>query len=323
MELIKKILEKFNGLHYGQEYLCLAAEPFRDPLHGYLVDRGIVIKDITRQHLFIGYCPLILAFSSTAIASGCTEISLAFTDKVFPPGSYVPGQHLVASLSLRKIGQFNTDESEIFLFEGRRGGHRFISRFHQFIIQLHNNWYQRKPGNVYLKGNLYKQVQIAYSVPRKISLVTVGAQGLYNHFPTDLHGQASGHYYVISLRHGGKACTQVEQTKKIVLSDVKPGAYNKVYALGKNHMQPLKERQAFDFDTSDSVYFHLPLPKDLIAYRELELENSFHYGIHKLLLFRIRHERLIKAGAAGLCHIHNVYATWRLKKELAGNYLLR
>jgi flavin reductase (DIM6/NTAB) family NADH-FMN oxidoreductase RutF len=323
MKLIKKILEKINGLHYKQEYLCLADDSFQHPLHAYLVDQGCVVKDITKHHLFVGYSPLIFAFSSADIPLDSLEIFLFFTDKILLPGSNVTDKDLVASVSLKKVGSFGTTEGNVIFFEGVHATHHFISRFHQFIIQLHNNWYGRKPGNVHLESNLYQQVQLAYAVPRKISLITVGGEGLYNHFPTDLHGQASAHYYIISLRHEGRACAQVEEAKRIVLSDVSATAYRKVYALGKNHMQPLKDRQAFDFDWKDAANFHLPLPKDLVAYRELELKNSFTHGIHRLLLFRIRHEETGNPKGTPLFHIHNAYATWRFKRNLKDTYLLR
>ena len=167
------------------------------------------------------------------------------------------------------------------------------------------------------------QVQIAYSVARKICLITVGENNLYNLFPTDLHGQLYGGFYVISLRYEGKACQQVMETKRLVLSDIESAAFKKVYALGKNHMQPLKERAAFDFSHTDSAVFHLPLPRHAVAYKEMELLDSFVEGIHRLFIFRIINEVKTIAHPATLAHIHTVYATWRENSGLKGNYLLR
>ena len=183
--------------------------------------------------------------------------------------------------------------------------------------------YNKKAGNVYLKGNLLKQVQIAYSLPRKICLITVGKMGLYNLFPTDLHGKLNEQLYVISLRHEGKACRQVLETGKLVLSDIHASVFKKVYSLGKNHMQPLKDRSAFDFSQMDSHGMHLPLPNHAVAYKELELIDSFKEGIHCLLIFRINKEEKLVADPETLAHIHSIYATWRENNGLRGNYLLR
>jgi hypothetical protein len=64
MKLVKKILNRLNGLHYTQEYLCTAREIFKEPLHVYIVEEGKPVKDITCSHLFTGYCPLVFAFAS-------------------------------------------------------------------------------------------------------------------------------------------------------------------------------------------------------------------------------------------------------------------
>jgi hypothetical protein len=284
-----------------------------------------VLKDITKLHLFVGYCPLIFALP---VLHGVPEeqppvIHLAFSQENLQPGDRISPQQIVATLSLKKIKDQQVQETAISYYEGSVGKHRFISGFHQFIVQLNNRLYNHKPGNVYLESNLLRQVQIAYAIPRRISLITVGAGNRYNHFPTDLHGQVNDEYYLISLRHEGNACRQVEAAKKIVLSDVRAQAYKKVYALGKNHMQPLKEASAFEFDYGASRHFHLPLPKNLISYRELELKDYFTRGIHKILLFKMIYSEQVNGESDTLVHIHNSYATWRYRKGLESNYLLR
>ena len=323
MGLIKKLLNKFNGLHYPQDYLCLSEEQFENPLHVYLVNDRLILKDITHLHLFVGYHPLILAFSSslTGIDPNKEKIEIIFSHKRLPENEALKKKDAIARLSLRKTNQFKTNDIILF-FEGISGQHHFVSEFHQLILQWSNQLYNKKQGNVFLENNLYKQVQIAYCVPRKISLITVGKNNLYNHFPTDLHGKISNNY-IISLRHGGNACEQVESTKRIVLSDMHISTYKKVYALGKNHTQPLKDSTAFDFDLTYSKFFHLPLPKHLLSYKELELENSFIHGIHKLLLFKVIYQEKVKIERETLAHIHNAYASWRYKHGISSNLLLR
>ena len=321
MQLLQKLLNKFNGLHYRQEYLCTGLESFEHPLHVYLVDNGKVIKDITKQHCFVGYCPLV--FALPASVSDKENIHLIFTPILCHNNDAFQKKEIVASLILKKIERKEIEETLVSFYEGSQGKHRFISSFHQYIIGLNNNLFAKKPGNVFLQGNLYHQVQIAYSIPRKICLITVGENNLYNLFPTDLHGQISNDYYVISLRHEGKACQQVEKAKRVVLSDMPLGSYKKIYSLGKNHMQPLKDRSSFDFSASYSCNWQLPLPECVISYKELELQSTIIYGIHKLLLFRIIHGEQVAAGSDTLVHIHNSYATWRNNQGISGNYLLR
>jgi len=212
---------------------------------------------------------------------------------------------------------------DIVYYEGIRGEHHFLSSFYQYIIELYNRFYNKKPGNVYLPGNLYRQVQIAYSVPRVISLLTVSDGKLFNLFPTDLHGTVNEQYYISSLRHEGKACRQVEASKRVVISQIHCDTYKTAYSLGKNHTQELRSKDNFPFGNINSSVFELPLPQSVLYYRELELLQSFEHGIHKLLLYKIVSRQMHSHEPATLAHIHNVYATWRHNKGLPGNYLLR
>ncbi len=320
MKLLKKILNKLNGLHYPQEYLCFASESFSQPLHVYLTGNRQVIKDITNQHLFVGYCPLVFAFSYTGLPG---SVQVIFSHKLLLPNETYSKKDAIASLDLRLIKKQVAGNIGVSYYEGIHGTHHFLPGFHQYVNSLYNQWYNKKPGNVFLHNNLYKQVQIAYAVPRIISLITVGKNGLFNLFPTDLHGQIDEHHYIISLRTGGKACEQVEKVGKVLLSQVHSNAYKMVYGLGKNHMQELKPKDNFPFSQSVSEDFKWPLPEPAVSYQELVLQDSFTHGIHKIMLFKIIFYQQVQPKNATLAHIHNSYATWRYKNDLPGNYLLR
>jgi len=320
---MKKILTKLNGLHYQQEYLCLAKEPFQNPIHAYLVRDGHVTKDITNEHLFTGYSPLIFSLISSDLKEPLSNIEMFFSQRSLQPNDLFKKRDALAWLSLRLIQKQKIGDNEIYYYKGIRGQHHFLSFFHQYIIGLNNQVYNRKKENVFLNSALYKQVQIAYSIPRIISLITVGSGGLYNLFPTDLHGPVNEQYYVSSLRHDGKACKQVEKAGRIVISQIHTDVYKMAYALGKNHMQELKPKENFFFSESLSSLFKLPLPKSLLSYRELELVGSFDHGIHKLLLYKIISSQVVSKDPSTLAHIHNCYATWRHRKGLPGNYLVR
>ncbi len=322
---MKKILNSFNGLAFSQEYLCVAKESFQQPLHVYLIAGERIINDITNQHLFTGYSPLILTLYSLAgNESGLTEnIEIIFSEISVNPNDFFKRKDAIASLSLKMIRRQSAGDINIVYYEGIKGEHHFLSSLHQYIIGLHNNLYNKKPGNVFLHNNLYKQVQIAYSIPRTISLITISDGKLFNLFPTDLHGAVNEKYYLSSLRHEGMACKQVEASKKIVISQIDSNAYKMAYSMGKNHMQELKSKDNFPFSGGSSATFQLPLPQSALNYRELELVESFKYGIHKLLLYKIISQQALSQQPATLAHVHNVYATWRHNKGLAGNYLIR
>ena len=320
MQPVKKILTKLNGLHYSQEYLCFAAGPFVEPIHVYLVRQNRVISDISDKHAFVGYCPLVFAFALPGLPA---FIQLIFSQKLLQQNEIFAAKDALARLELKLIKEQRSGTGSIVYYEGSNGSHHFLSPFRQFIGSLYNNRFNKKPGNVFLHDNLYRQVQVAYSVPRNISLVTVGSNDRFNLFPTDLHGQIDEQHYIISLRVGGKACQQVMAHTKLLLSQMHADACKMVYSLGKNHMQELKTAAHFPFGQSVSASLQLPLPQQAIAYRELSLVDSFTHGIHQVMLFSTDTYRQLAAGSSALVHIHNSYATWRYKNRLPGNYLLR
>lgn len=280
-------------------------------------------KDITHLHAFIGYCPVLFALPALHEINNSPVIETLFSSQRLSEGESYHGAQVMATLIFIRLAVQSSAGGSFFYFEAIHGKHRFTTAFHQGAGQLYNRLYNRVPGNVFLKGNLFKQVQIAYALARKICLITVERQGLYNLFPTDLHGMVTNGYYIISLRNGGMACEQVMQTKRIVLSEMHSSAYRQVYGLGKNHMQPMKDITTFPFGAETSNFFHLPLPKERTAYRELVLKDVYGAGIHNLLLFKIVNEQCCERQLQTLVHLHNVYATWRQKNGLSGNYLLR
>ncbi len=318
---MKKILGKFSGLKYPQEYLCIAKESFEQPLHVYLIIDGLIVEDITNSHNFVGYSPVIFALPSSQTVP--EKISIAFSENALHLNEKFSKKEAVALLEMKKIIERPAGKEKIYYFEGTNGNHRFLSSFHQFIIQLQNRFYQKKAGNVFLPGNLYKQVQIAYSFPRNISLITVGENDNYNLFPTDLHGPIGKDHYIISLRQEGKACAQVINAKRILLSRVQAGFYKTVYSLGKNHMQDMKEKENFPLTTQLSPHLQLPIPQSALLYRELELKDDFIHGIHRIMLFKTLYQQALQPDPSTLAHIHNVYASWRHNNQLKGNYLMR
>ena len=322
MNFVQKILKKINGLAYAQEYLCMGEDDITHPLHVYITNgENKIVYDAAGRHAMTGYHPLILAFSGNQPFFGDT-IRLCFSQKEYDTGCVLPKKNILAWLTLSRLHQKTLEGTSLHFYKATRGHHDFINPFHRLINRLDNSLFNRKPYNVYLTNRIYTTVQIGYAVPRKISLVTVGRAEQYNLFPTDLHGEFEG-YYIISLRKTGRACSQVQENKNILLCDMDPSYYKQVYGLGKNHMQELKPSTSFQFTATHSPTFNLPVPEGAVTCKELELIDYFSHDIHTLLLFKIVSTRPITGKGNTLHHLHTTYATWRKKNRLPGKYLLR
>ncbi len=230
---------------------------------------------------------------------------------------------VVAQLLLMKIEEKVLDEDAVLFYDGTHGEHVFLSSIHQKINQQHEKWRKQNPNNVDLPGNLVEQVRIAYSAPRRISIITVSDGNLMNMFPTDLHGAVGEKFYAGSLRLGGLANHQIEKYEQIVISEVEPSFYKQAYSLGKNHMRELQKESEFSHHPMRSKKFNFPLPIAVTSYREMKRIDSFDAGIHRIHLYEVIHRQVIQEDNASLTHIHQYYAQWRLDHGLFTSMLLR
>jgi hypothetical protein len=324
MMVLRKILRRLNGKHYGKEYVCLPLEQHTNGLHMMLVSKNMVIKDITANCLMVGICPLIFALPSLEEIDLNTQdhINIFYLRNSLKTGSAVSSKSIVAKFCLKKLKTQTIEQTIIYFFEGLKASHKLLSPFHQFINRLNNTLYNKMSGNIFLKGNLHTQIEVVYTIPQVISLIAVRNGNLYNIFPTDQHGQINSKLYIITLRHAGNGCKQVQQAKKILLSNINAAAWKEVFGLGKNHMQPLKEPSNFNLSNTQSQVLQIPLPLNSIEYRELNLMDSFIHGIHRVLIFEIlSHQKLTEYRLTLSC-INNTYATWSHKNKLPTNYFM-
>lgn len=313
---IKKLL---FGINESQEYLCVGKEDVSDPLKVFVTGASSR-ENISEQHLFLGYKPVIIGIPAQrnsglySILSSTRLVSLLFCEQE-------SAKDPVAELELQFVEQKEFDQLSLFLFTGIRGRHSFLSGMHQFTNNLLERMANKNENNISLRGNLYDQVRIAYAIPRVISIVTLGNGLLFNMFPTDLNGRIDDEHYVISLRRDGKVNQQVGEFKKICLSTVKSSFCKDAYRMGRNHMQALKPLEEFKISTEKSEHLRLPLPSEVLAYKELELTDSIDAGIHRLHFFKIILEKFLHPGST-LAHVHRFYAAWERKQGRKTHYLI-
>lgn len=299
------------------EYICTSYEKLS---HTFSVSLSLTEKefseDVTTSHILLGYKPLLIGIISETTSpiyetfSSSTQITLHFSTQILPIKN-------IARLTLKKLTERKFTERSLFIYEGKHGQHTFLSGAHKLTNILYERFIRKGANNINLQNNLCKQVAIAYSIPRIISIITVGKNNLYNVFPTDLHGAIDSENYVSSLRPDGKACKQVEETKKIVVANVESSYCAGAYVLGKNHMRDFQEIDASTLMPDRSDLFNYPLLKETISYKEMELTGYFDAGIHRILFYKIVNEKIISKDASTLSHVHKYYVAWRTKKGLS------
>ncbi len=333
--ILKRQLKKLlTGLSIQQEYLCLSLEDMKESMRVFLTAKNSTsYVEVTKTHLVLGYKPLVVAIvrdlkTTVAELPEMEEtICLHFGKSDFESNTrwrdFGADKKSIARVMFHKIEKKTLGMAAVFFFEGIHGEHDFISRWHQWVNTVYQGIKIPRAGNVKLPGNLYEQVRIAYSIPRTVSIVTVSDRDRINMFPTDLHGAAGEEFYMGSLRIGSMANQQVEQFKRVVISEIDTKWYREVYALGKNHMRDIREKENFSLHHQVSDQFLYPLPKGVIRYRELIWRDSVDRGMHRIHIYEVVSARTVIESTATLAHVHQYYVQWRHDRGLKTDYLLR
>jgi flavin reductase (DIM6/NTAB) family NADH-FMN oxidoreductase RutF len=312
MRLNSRLRNGLFGISHEQEFLCLENEEIQESLH-----EKLLIGNKDEWHgevnsVLLGYKPVVMAFASPQ--------SIPFDGAMLQLLNRA--EEVVAILKMKPFKILNGEKNSVPLFQSVYGRHWFQSRFQQWFQHLHNFLLKRKKGNLFLPGNLFTQVAIAYSIPRTISIVTTGANGRYNLFPSDLNGPLPGSTYLISLRRDGKACSQVMTARKYVISQVPVSMRNAAYSMGKNHMRDTKAVSELELTGGVSEVFQMPLPVQSSGYSEIIVESFTDVGIHRIIAGTIVNQKIFNNQPV-LAHVHRNYAAWREKTGKPLNLFLR
>ncbi len=299
-----------------KEYLCVSKEKYDGSLKVFM-QSGENISDVTDNHAMLGYKPLIILINS-----------IPFKNYISLPGQILlsfrtNNEFEVAHLILKKIEEckFNCFNYSIYYCEN--GFHKFSSPIVKSIQFFHYNLKGKKKENVFLNGNLHNQIKIAYSLPRKVSLISIFEIDLVNIFPVDINGEAGTNEFFISLRAGSKSTSQIKKIGKVVFCTMDSSRCSEAYRMGRNHMKDMSSIKNFSIEKVRSELFNNPLPLGTINYLELERIDSFEYGIHEIHLMKILNSKTLKENRPTLAHIHRDILEWRLRRNIPTEFILR
>lgn len=319
---MKKLISKILfGTSLLQEYLCFNLLEFNRSL-SMLIKNSVSgeVVDVTDHHLLNGYKPLVISIIGDIIGEEILDkyntISTSFKDDQ---------NNELAELILELREKINIKSSSALIFEGVFGKHHFNNNFQKMLRDIKYRLTSKRKNNIYLADNLYDQVKIGYSIPRKIYLVTVGSENRFNVFPSDLSGTLNGKTFILSLRTGGKANEQIEKEGKCVVSEMPADSFEEVYKAGKNHMKDKSDLNQLNikFREERSAGLNIPVPFDANKYFELETVSKFNLGIHTLHFLKVLNCVKITESNSVLAHIHRDFAEWRIRKGISTNYFIR
>ncbi len=284
------------------------------------INNGLLL-DISENQIMLGYNPLLIGFESNQI-----EINGNHSSKkkiILRLGKNE--NEIIAKLWMEEFQKIELNSDLVTVFKGVKGKGRFKNKLHSIIGDFYYSLTANKTKNIYLKGNLYMQVKIAYSIPRKIYLISLGTNGLFNIFPTDISGKINEEHFAISLRTNGRANQQLEKIGKCLLVEMHSDTCKEVYSLGKNHMFDLvaADQLNIKLNNEPSEQFNLPVPKLAVKYTELQKVKTIEAGIHTIHFMKIENSVELSDVKSTLAHIHRDYAEWRIKNKLQTDLFFR
>ena len=299
-----------------KEYLCVPKEKYAGSIRVF-VKSGNYISDVTDSHSMLGYKPLIILINSEPF-----ETENKLPEQLFL-SFRVKHEDEIAQLKLKKIDGCKFNCHSYSLYYSEKGFHKFSSPFVKLLQYYHYNFKAKREKNVFLNGNLLDQIKIAYSLPRKVSVISLFEIDLVNIFPVDINGEAGTNEFLISLRAGSKSTNQVKKIGRVVLCVMESSRCSEVYKMGKNHMKDMLSIKNFSIENERSELFNNPLPLGTIQYSELERIDSFEYGIHEIHLMKILNSKTLKENRPTLAHIHRDILEWRLRRNIPTEFILR
>ena len=282
----------------------------------YLYQDNQVVREVSDEFIVIGIKPCIIALQKNNDTHFGTTITLIYSQKFFSITCTIPQLDIIGMLSLVQVAEIKTSQPSVFYYQVVLCKHQMANKIHQFVRNFNNRLFNNIPSNIYLKGNLYDQVQLLYTQPKVTSLITLKGKDNCHFFPNDLHGKMD-EYYFVALREGGKFCRQIEEMGKFILSDIDVSSFKEVYSFGKIHGQGLSS-----FDNFSSV-FQFPIPENTVRFKELAIESALTNGIHRIFVCKIVNEESLVENSNTLANILNSYATWRKKNQLETSYYIR
>lgn len=259
---------------FDNEYICVNRNDIIASVK-VVLDFNNHIIDVTNSHLFLGYKPVIIGIPKQEMPLAPNDCTILFyTNNV-----------LYGIIKLERVG---LDHSHLYLFIGTNAQHKFLSKL-QLLFQKFAQHKINKSDPLYPSQDLYEQIRVAYSFPRKISLIFVEENASCNIFPSDLQAEViNTGCYMISLRENGKAYEQVSKIKTIRICNMEVDSFDIVYKMGKNHMRELKSFSSFPIlNQALSDKLCVLVPEKCISYLELVKVREIKIGIHHLILFDI------------------------------------
>jgi flavin reductase (DIM6/NTAB) family NADH-FMN oxidoreductase RutF len=143
---------------------------------------------------------------------------------------------------------------------------------------------RRNPHNFRMTHPDIRASHVFYICPRPVVLVSVEHEGAGNLFPMDLIGPTDSAYFSMALRLTSPAVELMRQSRRMALAGVPFSHKDTAYKLGEHHRKAAIDWETLPFPLERSAQFGLPVARDALRVREVQVEECHTVGSHMVFL---------------------------------------
>lgn len=127
---------------------------------------------------------------------------------------------------------------------------------------------------------------VLYFSPRPVTLVSFLHVSGGNIFPMDLVGAFGMPHCVLSLDHRRPSLPRIREVGRLAISFLPVDSYRFVARMGRHHKTAAVDFASLPFSTAPSPELGIPVPREALAVREVEIEQVHATPTHTLLFGR-------------------------------------
>jgi flavin reductase (DIM6/NTAB) family NADH-FMN oxidoreductase RutF len=223
------------------------------------------------------------------------------------------GAALIGQLGLRSSAIVRTNGGDLHLLEVRSCENYCLPRLRTWAYSLFQAWLRARTNtdtDVPLTARAAGAVNILFSCPRPVVLVSLALGDGGTMFPMNLMGPIGNGYFAFALNSRRLAGSLVERAGRVAISNVPFDQAPSARQLGKNHHREAVNWSELPFPLAQSTALGIPVPAFASRVREMEIEAVRKLGSHTLFVAKIvRDEKY--SDDLQFFMIHGLYQAWR------------
>ncbi|HUL01630.1 MAG TPA: flavin reductase [Gemmatimonadales bacterium] len=262
--------------------------------------------DVTHTHVMIALRPLTVALTPPPGVPSDALARQALSLRLSP---WTAPETTLGVVELRHTEAIETTGPTLHLFQQRGSLNACMPAAANTVFAVYHrwgDWKRRHQRNTPMEPHDLRAVGVLYICPRPVVLVTVQHGAASNLFPMDLIGQTDGPHFLLGLRNTSPSIRLIEESRRLAVSDAPLEFTARAFKLGEHHAKERIDWSALPFETGPSAGHGLPVPREALRVRDVQVRQVHVVGSHTLFVTDVVHDERRRDGLQ-MCFIAGPY----------------